>query len=77
MSFEDQLQRQFDNMSLQPIKMTTNLAHLYADFAELLALFSNDAYFTAADLIDQRRLPPPGQTHGLSARRDHQDTLIT
>lgn len=42
MTFEEKLEKQFQNLSLTPIKRTINQYYLYADYVELLALVSNE-----------------------------------
>uniref|UniRef100_UPI004047BE72 hypothetical protein n=1 Tax=Roseivirga sp. TaxID=1964215 RepID=UPI004047BE72 len=53
MSFDDKLDRLFLDFKLTvPNTKTTNF-HLYADYVELISLFSNDSFVTKGDIIDR------------------------
>lgn len=51
MTIEESLLEQFTGFSLVPERHTANLAHLYADYVELMALIQNGDWFSAADLV--------------------------
>lgn len=53
MSFEDKLTEQFDKLKLKVPHESKYLTHLYVDYIELIALFSNDSFITRGDLIDR------------------------
>lgn len=53
MTTKDKLDNQFKSFSLKPVDRTSNLAHLYADYFELEAIFSNGDEFTTAELINR------------------------
>lgn len=50
-SLEELLEEQFKHLEIPPKNHTKNLAHLHADFAEIIALLRNEDFFSAADLI--------------------------
>ena len=53
-TFNDKIQEYFSSVS---IKMSAgqpeNLTHLYADYLEVVSLFSNNNYVSSSDLIDR------------------------
>ena len=51
MTIDESLEAQFANFSLPPFRHTANLAHLYADYVELLTLIQNGDWFSEADLV--------------------------
>ena len=53
MIFEDKLTEQFDKLKLKVPHESKHLTHLYVDYVELIALFSNDSVITRGDLIDR------------------------
>ena len=54
MSFNDKLSNFFDNFSLQLGTVPTrNLIYLYADYVELVSLFSNQNYVSPSDILDR------------------------
>ncbi len=54
MSFDEKLTEYFSNFSLQlGTKPTENLTYLYADYVELIALFSNGSFVTSTDILDR------------------------
>lgn len=53
MCFEDKLIEQFDGFKLRVPTFAKHLQHLYADYVELIALFSNENYVTAANFLDR------------------------
>lgn len=52
-SLEEQLEQQFNKLTVTPKNHTKNLAHLQADFAEIIALLRNEDLFSAADMINR------------------------
>ena len=53
MNFDQKIVNQFKNFRLKTPNHTTNLTHLYADYVELIALFSNDNYVTSSEIQDR------------------------
>lgn len=54
MSFNDKLSNFFENFSLQlGSAPTRNLIYLYADYVELVSLFSNQNYVSSSDMLDR------------------------
>jgi hypothetical protein len=54
MSFDEKLSNYFSNFSLLfGSKPTENLVYLYADYVELLTLFSNGSFVTSSDVLDR------------------------
>ncbi|TCD01223.1 hypothetical protein [Pedobacter psychroterrae] len=54
MSFDEKLNNYFTNFSLQlGPKPTENLIYLYADYVELVTLFSNSNFVSATDILDR------------------------
>ncbi len=54
MSFNDKLSDFFGNFSLQlGAAPTRNLIYLYADYVELVSLFSNQNYVSSSDILDR------------------------
>lgn len=54
MSFNEKLANFFENFSLElGSKPTKNLIYLYADYVELLSLFSNQNYVSPSDVLDR------------------------
>ncbi len=54
MSFNEKLSNFFDNFSLQlGTAPTRNLIYLYADYVELVSLFSNQNYVSPSDILDR------------------------
>lgn len=73
MTFEEKLEKQFQNLSLTPIKRTINQYYLYADYVELLALVSNETYITQTDLANRfhrEGLNPAEQLQSRSSIKD-------
>lgn len=58
-NFEQKLVEQFTDLKVGVPSYTRNMEHLYADFVELIALFSNKSYVTPTDVLD--RLIDEGQ----------------
>lgn len=52
-SIKELLEQQFNKLVIAPKTRTKNLAHLHADFAEIVALLRNEDVFSAADLINR------------------------
>ena len=52
-SFEDNLEEQFSNFKVLVPNFPRDFEHFYADFIELIALFSNKSFVTASDIIDR------------------------
>lgn len=53
MSFDDKLVAQFTDFSIKPPSQPAHLKHLYADYVELVSLFSNENLFTVSDFLDR------------------------
>lgn len=54
MSFDEKLKKYFSNFSLQlGTKPTENLTYLYADYVELVTLFSNGSFVSSTDILDR------------------------
>lgn len=54
MSFNDKLSNFFENFSLQlGTAPSRNLIYLYADYVELVSLFSNQNYVSSSDILDR------------------------
>jgi len=53
MTLEEKLTKQLNPITLAPKKWTRNKEHLYADFIELVALFSNEDGISVAGIIDR------------------------
>lgn len=54
MSFSDKLSNFFENFSLQlGTAPSRHLIYLYADYVELVSLFSNQNYVSASDILDR------------------------
>lgn len=52
-NFEKNLQDQFLNFKVEVPDYSSHLEHLYADYIELIALFSNKSFVTASDVLDR------------------------
>lgn len=50
---EELLEQQFNKIAINPKDQNRNLAHLHADFAEIIALLRNEDFFSAAELINR------------------------
>jgi hypothetical protein len=50
-NFEDNLKVQFTGLKVKLPQVAKNLDHLFADYIELIALFSNQAYVTRDDIL--------------------------
>jgi len=53
MNFNEKVDNQFSRFILKTPNYPTNLVHLYADYVELVALFSNDNFVTSSDIQDR------------------------
>jgi hypothetical protein len=53
MSLEEKLDKQFSKFEVAAPNAPLNLEHIYADYIELIALFSRDNYVTSMDIIDR------------------------
>lgn len=53
MTFEEKIDQLRSELSLNPKSLNQNLNHLYADYVELIALFSNNAYATAQSILNR------------------------
>lgn len=54
-NFNERLKQQFTGLKISTPEHTDNLHYLYADYVELVALFSNTAYVTPTDILDRLR----------------------
>lgn len=52
-NFEGNLKAQFEGLKVKLPEVAKNLDHLYADYVELIALFSNKVYVTRNDFINR------------------------
>jgi len=57
MSFDDKIQLYFSkvNIKLNGEKPAKHLTHIYADYVEVVSLFSNQNYISTADILDRFR----------------------
>lgn len=53
MNFNDKIKRQFRDLRLKAPLEPLDVEHIYADYIELIAVFSNDCYVTSADILDR------------------------
>ena len=60
-NFDERLKQQFTKIKIEVPDATKHLIYLYADFVELIALFSNNSYVTETDILD--RLKDEGETN--------------
>ncbi|MDE0470785.1 MAG: hypothetical protein OXH57_02495, partial [Ekhidna sp.] len=53
MIFEERLKAQFEKLVLKAPKESKYLTHLYVDYVEIIAVFSNNSRVTRGDLLDR------------------------
>ena len=59
-NFNEKLVAQFKGLKVHIPEVAKHLDHLYADYVELVALFSNQTYVTKSDILD--RIKDDGET---------------
>jgi hypothetical protein len=52
-NFSDRFIEQFKDLKVELPDVARNMEHLYADYVELVALFSNKSFVTASDILDR------------------------
>ena len=52
-NFSDRFIEQFKDLKVDLPDVAKNMEHLYADYVELVALFSNHSFVTASDILDR------------------------
>lgn len=56
MTIEEKIQKYFSAVNIKmSLKPAENLTHLYADYLEMVSLFSNSNYISSSDLLDRFR----------------------
>ncbi len=63
MEFKEKLEQQLSDLYLEPKKHTKNQNHLYADYIELIALFSNNSFVTSIDVINRFKVENISPVH--------------
>ena len=53
MNFKEKVEKQFGSFYLSPKTFTKNQYHMYADYVELVSLFSEKTFVTATDVINR------------------------
>jgi len=59
-NFNENLQAQFEGLKIKPPEAAKNLTHLYADYIELVALFSNKVHVTKDEIL--RKIQRDGES---------------
>jgi hypothetical protein len=52
-NFSDRLIEQFKDLKVEVPDVAKNMEHLYADYVELVGLFSNNSFVTSSDILDR------------------------
>lgn len=52
-NFSDRFIEQFEDLKVELPVAAKHIEHLYADYVELVALFSNNSFVTASDILDR------------------------
>ncbi len=55
MNFNSKLEKQFERLNIKVPTSPSHLENLYADYVELIALFSNENFVSANDILDRLR----------------------